>query len=242
MKGPLAQIPKEAFYQGKVPLLSKVLLDGITPLEIIFKRAQEEGLGAIAITDHNTIVGSLLAQKFSEKFGITLISAMEVSTLQGEILAYGVKRKIPMHLSAAETLELIHRQGGVAVAAHPFHRFHPNPDFRALPLRCIEELPLDGMEIVGLLYQKDKCHCLARKLNLAHVGGSDAHTPAGIGAVWTEFPASCKRLPDFLDAIRQKQTTVGMKRNRGRILLASAWEYMWSTSLGRLKKQSSPEV
>src|SRR5262245_32656349 len=78
----------------------------------------------LAITDHDETAGALQAREFAREhpdLGVDVVVGEEVSTLNGHLLALYLEERIPAGLSAAETIELVHAQGGLAVAAHPFH-------------------------------------------------------------------------------------------------------------------------
>ena len=60
-------------------------LDAFTSIPALLARAKSAGIG-LAITDHNTIAGSLCAQKQTD---VLIIPAIEVTTREGiHILAY----------------------------------------------------------------------------------------------------------------------------------------------------------
>src|SRR4030067_1854146 len=91
-----------------------------TPLEMI-KAAVKKGIDGLAITDHNTVKGSLIAKKEARRFkNFKIITGCEVRTREGEIIALGVKENIPMNLSIEETVKIIKDLGGISVAPHPF--------------------------------------------------------------------------------------------------------------------------
>jgi predicted metal-dependent phosphoesterase TrpH len=60
-----------------------------------------------------------------------------------------VEEAIPPRLTAERTIELIHDQGGLAVAAHPLHPLQYNA--RGYPPRAtlIHDMPLDAIEVVN---------------------------------------------------------------------------------------------
>ena len=75
--------PESAFFEGKVWWMEHVLIDGVSSPERILSVAQKRDLKAIAITDHNTFIGSLEAQSLSDKYDVSVISGMEISTSEG---------------------------------------------------------------------------------------------------------------------------------------------------------------
>ena len=83
------------------------------------KAARAKGLDGIAITDHDSIGGPPEAKKLSHG-GFLIIPGIEVSSADGHILGLGVNELVPRGLPARETVKLIRKLGGIAVAAHPF--------------------------------------------------------------------------------------------------------------------------
>ena len=107
--------------------------DCATPVEVLLATAREQGLGAIAITDHNEISGALEAQEKAEAAGVKVIVAEEVKTAdQGEVIGLFIKEKIPRGMSLEETVAEIKRQGGLVYVPHPFDRMHSVPDYEHL--------------------------------------------------------------------------------------------------------------
>jgi predicted metal-dependent phosphoesterase TrpH len=69
--------------------------DGSDPPSEVVRRAHAAGLGAVALTDHDTLVGVPEAQAAAAALGVEFVPACELSTLdaderQVDILAYGV--------------------------------------------------------------------------------------------------------------------------------------------------------
>ena len=63
--------------------------------------AREQGISRLAITDHNTIRGALIAKELDP---LLVIVGEEILTEQGELLAYYVQEEIPKGLSAIKTI------------------------------------------------------------------------------------------------------------------------------------------
>jgi hypothetical protein len=179
------------------------------PKEIL-EKAKKVGLKVIAIADHDSLKGSQEAAKLASEFGIIVVPACEITSLDGHILAYGIKKEIPKKLKAEKTIDLIHKQGGLAVAAHPF-RAHP-PIFNRIGLyRLVFRLPFDGLEVANAS-QPFKANNITLKairndgLKVAQVGGSDSHVLDFIGYGRTIFKTKIKTTEDVLQAIKNRQT------------------------------------
>ena len=78
----------------------------------LLDHAEAEGLGAIAITDHNVFGGALEAVAKARERKLIVIPGEEVKTDgQGEVIGLFLKEEIPRGMSFAETTEAIRAQG-----------------------------------------------------------------------------------------------------------------------------------
>ncbi|MEA2144050.1 MAG: hypothetical protein QOI64_2480, partial [Solirubrobacteraceae bacterium] len=119
--------------------------DCATPVEVLLATAREQGLGAIAVTDHNEVSGAFEAREKAAEYGVKIIVAEEVKTAnQGEVIGLFIEEKIPRGLTLAETVAEIKRQGGLVYVPHPFDRMHAVPDYEHL-LTIIEDI--DAIEV-----------------------------------------------------------------------------------------------
>ena len=108
-------------------------MDCATPVEVLLATARDQGLGAIAVTDHNEISGALEAQRMAPKYGVKVIVGEEVKTkAQGEVIGLFLTEKIPRGMTLQETVAEIKRQGGIVYVPHPFDRMHAVPDYEHL--------------------------------------------------------------------------------------------------------------
>ncbi len=157
--------------------------DCATPVEVLLATAKEQGLGAIAITDHNEISGALEARAKAD--GIKVIVAEEIKTAtQGEVIGLFLQERIPRGLGLAETVAEIRRQGGLVYVPHPFDRMHVVPGYEHL-LAILEEI--DAIEIfnprVAIGSFNEEAVRFAAKYRLTAGAGSDSHVAAGLGSV-----------------------------------------------------------
>src|SRR3954462_10460483 len=101
--------------------------DCTTPVDELLDAALAAGLGALAVTDHNTIAGGVEARARAIERGLPLhvILGSELKTAaDGEIIGLFLHDEIARGLSFGETIEQIRAQGGVVYLPHPFDRFH----------------------------------------------------------------------------------------------------------------------
>ncbi|HKU58892.1 MAG TPA: glycosyltransferase [Gaiellaceae bacterium] len=154
----------------------------IDPAELV-DHAVAEGLGAIAVTDHNVFGGALEAADYAGDRDLVVIPGEEVKTDgQGEVIGLFLEREIPRGMSFADTVAAIREQGGLVYVPHPFDRMHAIPDSRMLHRHLGE---IDVLEVYNarLLFEtyNDEALRFARKYNLTMGAGSDAHVLQGVG-------------------------------------------------------------
>jgi len=157
--------------------------DCATPVEVLLATARAEGLGAIAVTDHNEISGALEAQAKAE--GIKVIVGEEVKTAsQGEVIGLFLTEKIPRGLTMEETVAEIKRQGGLVYVPHPFDRLHAVPDYEHL-LTILDDV--DAIEVfnprVAIGAFNEEAARFAAKYRIVAGAGSDSHVAQGLGSV-----------------------------------------------------------
>jgi predicted metal-dependent phosphoesterase TrpH len=149
----------------------------------LLDHAEAEGLGAIAVTDHNVFGGALEAAERARGRQIVVIPGEEVKTAgQGEVIGLFLREEIPRGLSFADTVAAIRAQGGLVYVPHPFDRMHAIPDAATLHRHLAE---IDILEVYNarLLFEayNEEALRFARKYNLTAAAGSDAHVLPGIG-------------------------------------------------------------
>jgi glycosyltransferase involved in cell wall biosynthesis len=159
--------------------------DCATPVEVLLATAREQGLGAIAVTDHNVVSGALEAREKAAAAGVKVIVAEEIKTAsQGEVIGLFIEEKIPRGLSLAETVAEIKRQGGLVYVPHPFDRMHSVPDYEHL-LTIIDDV--DAIEVfnprVAIGAFNEEAARFAAKYRIVAGAGSDSHVAQGLGSV-----------------------------------------------------------
>jgi predicted metal-dependent phosphoesterase TrpH/glycosyltransferase involved in cell wall biosynthesis len=149
----------------------------------LLDHAEAEGLGAIAVTDHNVFGGALEAVEKARGRRLTVIPGEEIKTdHQGEVIGLFLKEEIPRGLSFGETVAAIRAQGALVYVPHPFDRLHAIPDPATLH-RHLAEIDVFEVYNARLLFEgyNDEAVRFARKYNLTRAAGSDAHVLQGVG-------------------------------------------------------------
>ncbi len=167
--------------------------------------ASRRKLDVLCITDHNTIKGAIIAQKHTKD--IEVVVGEEISSADGEILALFIQEEIKPWLGASETIDLIHEQGGIAVAAHPF-----SPQCHSLGKK-IQYLELDGVEVFNACHRDAYTNLMAQTFSpgkLAWLGSSDAHSLDMIGNGYTIFNGRTSE--ELRKSILKRKTSFGGSR------------------------------
>jgi hypothetical protein len=175
--------------------------DGICDPEEVVYIASMVGLDCIAITDHDTMDGVGAAINAGYKHNVKVIPGIEVTSKDGHILGIGVKNIIPSGMRWNDTINSIHRAGGVAIAAHPFSLSPPG---------CKKKPGFDGIEVwnggpilswipnIRAMY-----YWMQNVDKFAAVGGSDTHYPITLGTIMTLSEDT-----DVVRAIRDRKTSI----------------------------------
>jgi predicted metal-dependent phosphoesterase TrpH len=153
------------------------------PVEALLDHAEAEGLGAIAVTDHNVFGGAEEAVELARGRDLAVIPGEEVKTAgQGEVIGLFLSKEIPRGLSFRETVEAIRAQGGIVYLPHPFDRLHAIPEAATLH-RHLDQVDVLEVYNARLLFEayNDEALRFARKYDLTMGAGSDAHVLQGVG-------------------------------------------------------------
>jgi predicted metal-dependent phosphoesterase TrpH len=149
----------------------------------LLDHAEAQGLGAIAVTDHNVFGGALEAVERARGRRLVVIPGEEVKTAdQGEVIGLFLREEIPRGMSFGETIAAIRAQGGLVYVPHPFDRLHaiPAPETLHRHLAEIDVLEVYNARLLFEAYNEEALR-FARKYNLTPGAGSDAHVLAGVG-------------------------------------------------------------
>lgn len=158
--------------------------DGSASPKEIIQEAYYKGLNLISITDHDTFLGSIIAQKYGKDYDIIIMPGAEIATDNGDILIYCIK---PLNITP-RTLELLIRvakeNNCILVPAHPFD------ENRNSIGDLIFEYQWDAIEVYNLntpSKANEKARRAAQILGVLGIGNSDAHRLEDIGKVYSEL-------------------------------------------------------
>jgi predicted metal-dependent phosphoesterase TrpH len=168
----------------------------VIDLSELLRRSREVGLDGICITDHDTISSK---SEFIDSLELCVIVGMEYTTSEGDFLVFGPVDYIPGQMDAKYLLKWIKKEGGVAIAAHPFRKYR-SVDPRFLQFATIVE-SVNGR---NLPHENELCKSWLQQFGcgVKEVGGSDAHTVGEIGQVVTSFQNNIYDADDLIHELQ----------------------------------------
>lgn len=170
--------------------------DSILSEEKFIRRAVERGLTHVAITNHNNVEGAIAVRDHVAKMGLdnelTVIPGEEVSSADGEIVGLFLTRTIPRGLTADETADAIHAQGGLVSIPHPFDPFRGS-HIREEPLiRLAEAGKIDMVEVFNsrVTFQRhnERAADFAQRYGIPGISASDSHSSFEIAMSFNAVP------------------------------------------------------
>lgn len=187
------------------------LSDGsLTPLGVA-RQAERRGLDVIALTEHNSALPGGVARAWSRmRGGPIVLRGEEVTSSKFHLIAVGIEDTVSPLQPLSDVIADIHRQHGVAIAAHPVKRYwtHYEP--------VLGEL--DGSEVMHPLaysgafagWKWEDLRAFHEKTpGLMAIGSSDYHWGSHLGLcrtyVFVEEPVS---EGSVLAALRARRTVV----------------------------------
>ena len=185
----------------------------LTPEQLVAE-AKRLGLDGVCITEHDGFWAAEDIDALSRAFDFPIFPGCEVTTEDGHLLVYGLRRYIfGMHRSSF-VKRLVDQAGGAIVVAHPYRRtFRPGegetPEGydRMLDRACRNGVfsLSDAVEVLngrGSEQENAFSHRIADRLGMQGTGASDAHRLEDIGTFATEFERPVRSLDDFISELR----------------------------------------
>lgn len=178
--------------------------DSSLPVSTIVNSLGARGLNGFALTDHNSVAGHAELAECQRKFpDLLLVPGVEVSTLEGHLLVYGVHEAPPTGRPVAETIAWAGAHEGIPVLAHPFRLSH------GVGHAVAKVAAVPAIETVNghnAPRANRRAAAMAADRKLGTTGGSDVHDLADLGRAYTEFPEETSTLDETLRALRSGRT------------------------------------
>ena len=169
--------------------------------------ARHQGLDAIALTPHNHVWVAKAGRWFSRRIGgPTVLVGEEIHAARFHMLAVGIEATVDWRQSVAGAIDEVHKQGGVAIAAHPVAESWPAYDAESMR-------DLDGAEVLQpIAYTSEQATRELREFygrkRLTAIGSSDYHGPGPLGLCRTYVFVREDTEQGILEALREGRTVV----------------------------------
>jgi predicted metal-dependent phosphoesterase TrpH len=171
--------------------------DSILSEDRFIRVAMQRGLTHVAVTNHNNVEGAIAVRDRAAELGVdeqlTVILGEEVSTSDGEVVGLFLQRTIPRGLTADQTADEIHAQGGLVSIPHPFDPFRAS-HIRRAPLEGLAEAgKIDMIEVfnsrVTFSRHNDEAAEFAARHRIPGIACSDSHSAVEVAMSFNALPA-----------------------------------------------------
>lgn len=206
--------------------------DSILSEDKFIRVALERGLTHVAVTNHNNVEGAIAVRDRAAALGVderlTVILGEEVSTADGEVVGIFLQRTIPRGLTAAETADEIHAQGGLVSIPHPFDPFRAS-HIRRRPLEDLAVAgKIDMIEVfnsrVTFSRHNQEAAEFAARHRIPGIACSDSHSAFEVAMSFNALPAFATA-----DELRQGLAENEWHGSRSTILIHLTTRYaVWS--------------
>jgi predicted metal-dependent phosphoesterase TrpH len=218
--------PMKAYFTVDLHLhTSRGSADSNLAPQALVERAKAIGIGAVCITEHDSLWDLKEIAPLTDKAGVVCIRGMEVTTEMGHVGVFGIPEYVGGIYKLAGLRKVVDQFGGIMIANHPF-RYKLDPRFsfinsdhqaidvdhpeRAAKLEIIQMC--DAVEVLNAACSEEEnlfALKVARALGLAEVAGSDSHSANSVGVVTTLFPEPVSTDREVIEAIRARRTRAG---------------------------------
>ncbi|MBI4170146.1 MAG: PHP domain-containing protein [Candidatus Aenigmarchaeota archaeon] len=196
--------------------------DTVLPVKDIIRKADAE-LGAIAITDHNSLGGYLAAKKMKKR--VILIPGTEITCFfgrqKGHLIALGVEyfpKKYFNRAGVFDVIDYVKSNAGITIVSHPFrsakYSFHQKDVWKKA----------EAIEVLNgntLAFRNTRAYTQAKEMKKPMTSGSDAHILKAVGSYACGIEA--ESVDGILTAIKKGRVVLPQKStNALDIILGSA--------------------
>ncbi len=176
-------------------------------LDELVEASRRAGLSAICLTEHDRMWDRQELARLSREKGFLLLPGVEVTTLQGHVLVYGLKEMVGGLWSLKKLREVANACGAVLVKSHPLRdgNFRAGPEGRLSG--AIEETLrfLDALEVLSggeSPWSNRVAGAIAQSYGLKATGGGDVHTASEVGRFATLFERPVTSEAELVEELR----------------------------------------
>ncbi len=210
-------------------------VDSFIEADELIEQAKSIGLDGVCITDHDGFWDHREVDDLSKRHNFLVLPGCEVTTEEGHLLVYGLRKYIFGMHRATFVKDKLDREEGAMVVAHPYRRTYrkgvhtSESAYHEMLERASRNHVFDmvnGVEVYngrGLDEENAFSHDLAKWFDLPGTGASDAHKLEDIGTFATEFERRITCLDDFITELQAGRfSPVVLDSARNPVLAAAA--------------------
>ena len=191
--------------------------DSTMNVEEVIQEAKRIGLDGVCLTEHNKVCEAEAINELRGKWDFLLLRGVEVETPEGHILVFGVHHDFEGIVHLDELRQLVSREGGVMVAAHPFKGFVAFSSIKLglAPEQAAKRAVFQKVDLIegfsGRLNEDENelAQEVGRRLGIKSVGGSDAHSLKHLGKCVTIFEHSISDEADLVSELKTGRFEAG---------------------------------
>ena len=189
-------------------------VDSFIEADELIEEAKRIGLDGVCITDHDGFWDHREVEYLSKRHDFLVLPGCEVTTEEGHLLVYGLKKYIFGMHRASFVKDKLDVERGAMIVAHPYRRVyrkgaHTSEEAYAEMIeRASRNRAFDmanGVEVIngrGLPEENAFSRDLAHRFGMPGSGASDAHRLEDLGGCATEFERRIESLDDLITEIR----------------------------------------
>lgn len=194
---PIVRAGRRALAFADFHIHNRFSRDSILSEDKFIRVALERGLTHVAVTNHNNVEGAIAVRNRAAELGLgeqlTVILGEEVSTSDGEVVGLFLERTIPRGLTADQTADEIHAQGGLVSIPHPFDPFRPSHIQREPLERLAAAGKIDMIEVfnsrVTFSRHNEEAADFAARYAIPGIACSDTHSAFEVAMSFNALPA-----------------------------------------------------
>ena len=194
---PIVKANRRALAFADFHIHSRFSRDSILSEDKFIRVALQRGLTHVAVTNHNNVEGAIAVRDRAVALGVderlTVILGEEVSTSDGEVVGIFLQRTIPRGLTAEQTADEIHAQGGLVSIPHPFDPFRASHIRRGPLERLAAAGMIDMIEVfnsrVTFSRHNEQAAEFAARHRIPGIACSDTHSAFEVAMSFNALPA-----------------------------------------------------
>jgi len=163
--------------------------------EDLVQEAVRLRLDGFCLTEHQVLWDPAEVKSLARGTGLTILRGNEITTAQGDVLAFGLEKDIKGVITIRELKEEAEAAGAFLILAHPFRGFKLfgmgeldmklDQAVRKKAFQFVDAIEIRNGNIRG--QENEMAEKVAERLNLPGTAGSDAHNLDNVGLWVTDF-------------------------------------------------------